>query len=45
MVFAKRLWLYAGVLVVLLCIALGVFLIWHANQPVGPMTGLCLAQA
>ena len=38
MVFAKRLWLYASVLVVLLCVALGVFLVWHANQPVEPKT-------
>ena len=34
MVFAKRLWLYASVLVVLLCVVLGAFLVWRANQPV-----------
>ncbi len=35
----KRRWLYASVgLVVLLCVALGVFLVWHANQPVEPET-------
>ena len=38
MVFPKRLWLYASVLVVLLCVALGVFLVWHVNQPVEPKT-------
>ncbi|MDE0043914.1 MAG: hypothetical protein OXT74_17865 [Candidatus Poribacteria bacterium] len=35
MAFSKRHWLYASVgLVVLLCVALGVFLVWRANQPV-----------
>lgn len=35
MSFLKRRWLYASVgLVVLLCVALGTFLVWHSNQPV-----------
>ena len=39
MAFSKRHWLYASVgLMVLLCVALGVFLVWHANQPVEPKT-------
>ena len=35
MSFLKRHWLYASVgLVVFLCVVLGAFLVWHANQPV-----------
>ena len=39
MAFLKRHWLYASVgLVVLLCVSLGTFLAWRANQPVEPKT-------
>lgn len=39
MVFLKRHWLFASAgLVVLLCVALGVSLVWRANQPVEPKT-------
>jgi hypothetical protein len=39
MSFLKRRWLFASVgLVVLLCVALGTFLAWRANQPVEPKT-------
>ena len=39
MSFLKRHWLYASVgLVVLLCVALGTFLVWRANQPVETKT-------
>ena len=38
MVFVKKHCLYAGVLVVLLCVALGTFLVWRASQPVEPKT-------
>ena len=39
MAFLKCHWLYASVgLVVLLCVALSIFLIWRANQPVEPKT-------
>ena len=36
MSFLKRHWLFVVGLVVLLCVALGVFLVWNANQPVEP---------
>ena len=38
MPFLKRRWLLVVGLVVLLCVAVGVFLVWHANQPVEPKT-------
>ena len=38
MVFVKKHCLYAGVLVMLLCVALGTFLVWRASQPVEPKT-------
>ena len=38
MFFLKRRWLLVVGLVVLLCVALGTFLIWRANQPVEPTT-------
>lgn len=39
MAFLKRHWLFAsGGLAVLLCIALGVFVVWRANQPVESKT-------
>ena len=37
--FLKRHWLYASVgLVVFLCVVLGAFLVWRANQAVEPKT-------
>ena len=39
MYFLKRHWLYVSAgLVVLLCVSPGVFLVWHANQPVETKT-------
>ena len=38
MFFLKRRRLLVVGLVVLLCVAVGVFLVWHANQPVEPKT-------
>ena len=38
MVFVKKHCLYSGVLVMLLCVALGTFLVWRASQPVEPKT-------
>lgn len=39
MSFLKRHWLYASVgLVVFLCVAIGAFLVWRANQPVESKT-------
>ena len=32
--FTKKHWLYAGILVMLICVSLGAFLAWRASQPV-----------